>query len=153
MEKCKACGGSGRLKIIRKDLLCGYIYEKCPDCHGTGSVEKADNPPRCYVCSEVLIDGVCPNKCDIDVVIKKAKEKADNDGLIAQAKCLCFSTWDKEYKTIITKEAVAQYKTSLLERLPKRWIPESWDIHEEYDIQKGFNMCLAEVKALIEGDK
>jgi hypothetical protein len=42
-DNCKKCGGSGRIKIIRKDLLCGYIYEKCPGCNGTGVGPKVVN--------------------------------------------------------------------------------------------------------------
>ena len=42
MEKCKTCGGTGDGK---KNVVSGKIVEDflCPDCHGTGEVEKADN--------------------------------------------------------------------------------------------------------------
>ena len=185
--ECHCCGrkettfgsviekGNGTKPEPQKDKICSHCGKPlngngfCNSCgDDKGEVEKADNPPRCYVCSEVLIDGVCPNKCDIDVVIKKAKEKADN-GLTAENTMIKYFTQDAElYKDNpdarvslklikdcakeVEREVKAQYKASLLENYNKIIILD-FDCAEHCSAE----LCplmprLAEVKFLIEGD-
>ena len=129
MEKCKTCGGTGDGK---KNVVSGKIVEDflCPDCHGTGSVEKADNGLTLSAkIKDILND------------FEHADDIVRNIFLIPDFQKEC-------------KACKAQYKTSLLDRveaeLPKRLIPEFPQMEKtERHFKIGFNLAIAEVKEAI----